>query len=68
MEILDEGALDRVLEGPEIFRRGETWKTIYEFIDDNYFKQSYVGFPKEFLLKIRQDLNVSNFIPVHIKK
>ena len=51
MQILDESALDKALDGPEYFRRGGNWKTIYEVIDDKYFKQSDVEFPKYFLFK-----------------
>ena len=68
MEILDESALDKVLEGPEKIQTGKIWKTSYEFIDDKYFKQSYYEFPKEVPLKYKQEFNVSHFIPVHIKK
>ena len=67
MRILDEVALDKELEGPGKIRRGKTWKTIYEVVDDKYFKKSDVQFPKEFLLKCKQEFNVYHFTPLDIK-
>ena len=40
---------------------------MYYIIDDEYLKQLYVDFPKEFILKYKQEFNVSNFIPVDVK-
>ena len=48
MEILDEGVLDKGLEGTDKSFDGKTWKTIHEVIDDEYLKQSYVKFPNDF--------------------
>ena len=42
----------------------QTWKTIYEVIDNNQFEQPGVNFPKDFLLKCKQQFNGSYFIPV----
>ena len=53
MDILGEGELDTALEGPEKNWKGKTWKTIYEVIDGEYFKQSDFEFPKEFILKFK---------------
>ena len=63
MQILNEGALDKAMDGPENFRQEKIWKKIYEVIDEKYFKQSDIEFPKEFLLKCKQYFNVSHFIP-----
>ena len=38
MEILDEGAIDKSLIFPEQTLYWKTWKTIYEIINDEYFK------------------------------
>ena len=38
-DISDEGTLDKAPEGHGIFRREKTCKTIYEVLDDEYFKQ-----------------------------
>ena len=46
MEILDEVALDKELEGPGKTLDRKTCKKIYEFIDDEYLKQLDVVFPK----------------------
>ena len=43
-------------------------KTIYEVINDEYFKQSDIEFTKECLLKHRQQFNVSHFTHVDVKK
>ena len=46
----------------------KNWNTIYDVVDNEYFKQQDIGCPKEFLLKGTQELNVYYFIPVDIKK
>ena len=38
IDILDEGALDKVMEGPEKHQTGKNWRKIYEVIGDKYFK------------------------------
>ena len=43
-------------------------RKFYKVIDDEYFKQSDVMFPKEFMLKYKQDFNISHFIPVDARK
>ena len=68
MDILDEGTLDKALEGPGKLYTGKLWKKIYEVIDDEYFKQLDIEFPKEFILKFKQEFNFSHFIPVDVKK
>ena len=40
---------------------------MYYIIDDEYFKQLYVDFPKDFILKYKQEFNVSNFISIDVK-
>ena len=40
MEIIDEGAIDKALIVPENIYTKIIWKTIYEVIDDEHFKQS----------------------------
>ena len=47
---------------------GLIWTTIYEVVDDKYFKQIDVDFLKEFVLKFKQEFSVSQFIPGHVKK
>ena len=66
--LLDQTALDKELEGPGKIRGRKTWKTIYEVVDDKYFKKSDVEFPKVFLLKCKQEFNVYHFTPLGIKK
>ena len=46
----------------------EPRKTIYKVTENNYFEQSDVKFPREFLLKFKRDYNVPHFIPVEVKK
>ena len=47
MDIIDEGALDKALEGPgKTLYRIKTWKIIHEVINEKYFKKSDVEFPK----------------------
>ena len=47
MEILYEGALDKALMVPvKITYSEQTWKTIYEVVEDNYFEQYDVNFLK----------------------
>ena len=67
MKILGIGALDKALEGPGKLYTEKLWKKIYEVIDDEYFKQLDIEIPEEFLLKCRQEYNISHFIPVDIK-
>ena len=47
---------------------GKTSKTIYDIINYKYFKLSDVESPEEFLLKCKQEFNVSYFIPIDVKK
>ena len=52
MDILDGVVLDKALTFPEKYLDGKKpWKKFYEVIGDEYFKQSDVEFPKDFLLK-----------------
>ena len=46
------------------FRHNKTWKTFYEVIDDEHYKQLDVEFPKNLPLKLKREFNVSHFIPV----
>ena len=46
MEIIDEGALDKVLTVPEKTLDKQNWIPIYEVIDFGYFKQCDVEYPK----------------------
>ena len=39
MEIVDEGALDKALEGPGRTLDEKIWNKIYKIIDDKYSKQ-----------------------------
>ena len=41
---------------------------IYEEIEDYYFNESKVKFPKEFLMKYKMEYNVPQFIPYAVKK
>ena len=51
MEVLAEGALDKALMVTEKSTyTKQSWKIIYEVIENNYFEQSDVKFPKYFLL------------------
>ena len=68
MEILDGGELDKALGFLGGILDEKTWKTIYEVIDEKYFKNLDVKFPKYLLLKFRQEFNVSHFIPIDVKK
>ena len=68
MEILGECVLYKTLKFSGTFLTLKTWNTIYEATDDEYFKQSDIDFPKEFLLKFRTYFNVSHFIPADVKK
>ena len=43
------------------------WKTNYEVINDGYFKQSDVDYPKEFLLKWKTECMVYHFISDDVK-
>ena len=47
---------------------GGKLQIIFEVIDDQYFKQTDVKFPKYFLIKWKLYHNVYNFIPVDVKK
>ena len=51
MLILDEGALDKALQVSEKLYTPPPYppRTNYEVIDYEYFKQTYVNFPKELL-------------------
>ena len=40
------------------------WKEIYEVIGEDYFKQSYVVFPKYFISKFKKHYNEPQFIYV----
>ena len=44
MGILDEGLIDKALEFTEKLKTEKSWKKIYEVVDNEYFKQSNVGF------------------------
>ena len=44
------------------------WKEIYEVIGEDYFKQSYVVFPKYFISKFKKHYNEPQFIYVEFKK
>ena len=68
MDILDKFALYKALEGRDKLQTKNSRETIYQVIDDEYFKQPDVELPNEFLLKYKQEFNVSNFIPVDFKK
>ena len=51
MDIIYEGALDKPLIVPENLKKYTVYKKIYEVINYEYFKKSYVEFPEEFLLE-----------------
>ena len=69
MEILYEGALDKALMVPvKITYSEQTWKTIYEVVEDNYFEQYDVNFLKQFLIIFKVQYNDSHLIPVEVKK
>ena len=60
MEIIDEGALDKVLKFREnTLDAGKSWRKFYEVVDDGYFKQSYVDFPKRVSIKM---YNIVHFL------
>ena len=67
MEIIGECALDKSMEGPGKTSK-KTWKTIYEVIYYEYFKQLDVVFPKYFLLKCKQEFNFYHLILLMSKK
>ena len=60
IDILEECALDIALTAPEKFRQKKLEKN-YEVIDDGYFKQSDVDFPKYFLLKMQKKVQCFSF-------
>ena len=48
MEIFCDGALDKALQVPKITSEKNNLENIYEVIDDEYFKQTYLSFHKSF--------------------
>ena len=53
MDILDENARDKALEGPgKTLYSVKTWNTIYEAIDDKYIKKENVECPEIVSIKI----------------
>ena len=66
MEILGEGVLDKALAVPE--KLDEKRRKVFEVIDDEYFKQSDIDFPRYYPLKFKTEFNVSHFITVNVKK
>ena len=63
MKILDEGTLDKALTVPEehLDPPPPPCKTIYGVIGYEYFKQSYINFPKEFCNKMQNRLQCFSF-------
>ena len=57
MEIIDKGVLYKALEFPgNVLDGNKTWRTLYEVIGDEYFKQSDIGFTKYFILNAKQNI------------
>ena len=48
--------------------RWKNMENIYEIIEDEYFDDSKVKSPKEFLTKCISEYNVPRFIPLEVKK
>ena len=63
MEILAEGALDKVLTVPgKIIDAKQPYKILYKVIDDEQLEESDIELSKHFLLKCKKEYNVSHFI------
>ena len=67
MEVISEGTLNKevVVPDEEIVTK-QSWKKIYEVIDEDYFEHKDVMFPKQFILKCKK-INEPQFIPVELK-
>ena len=68
MDILEEGAIEKALNIEKKTLDKKTWKNINEEIDEKYFDESKLKFPKYFLTEFRTELNVHQFIPLEVKK
>ena len=69
MDILEECDLDQALDSenknPD---EKPPWKTIYELIEYEYFDESRVKPPKQFLTKFKAEYNIPRLIPHEVKK
>ena len=68
MGFINEGEINEYLVVPDKAKVTKNiWNTIYEVVNDKYFRQSYVMFLKDFLSEFKKHFNELHFIPVKAK-